>query len=409
MWGGGFDISYTPKIDIFDTDTKSFDKGMVNNLLKQISGDAMSSVDNMTKVNELATSKTTSADMRKFNVGKPVGEDITIILGDFEWTATYLSKDKNDNTILTLWMSDSSQLSGKKYDTSKTFGPTGTSTWNSGFFPENDPSVPYPSAMYGTSYMSAVVLNNGGGYITSQGATELTTATQDSESAFALFTMAENGLTQYIVTPEQVEWQEYGQSAIPICSYNLPNENWSSDLSKVPDDGFWQSSPSYNYANKGEPNSAWKNDYLWLPSLSETGFNDSGIGIWVTSTNQRDNTVFSWLRSGYIDYVCRVVYLDASGSPYYADNADLACAIRPAFHLNLTAAAQNAISTEQRGDTSENNDMPFKTENSFALLSCNDFFDKAQELFGEVFMPATASTEIGINSKTNALSPLWSG
>ena len=53
----------------------------------------------------------------------------------------------------------------------------------------------------------------------------------------------------------------------------------------------------------------WSNDYLWLPSLVETGYN--GItGIWNLSQNQRSNGMSSWLRSGNFTVANIVFALD---------------------------------------------------------------------------------------------------
>ena len=114
-------------------------------------------------------------------------------------------------------------------------------------------------------------------------------------------------------------------------------------------------------------NDAWKNDYLWLPSLTETGYdNDSHIGMWKTTTNQRklinsdtgDSDLGnvgsanstggtynnSWLRTTYHYRATggRVYGLKASGSGYSLDRyTSYSSAVRPALHLNLTAIANS--------------------------------------------------------------------
>ncbi len=323
--------------DIWRVDTKSFHAYSLEDLMGKISNGA----GNIDAINSMIEQdpdhKITSADMLANNGG----EEILVTLGGYTWTPTYLSYDNEGNVILTLWMNDSSELNGKAYDTSKTFGSTGTSTWNSGFSASGDvTNIPYPPNMYGTSYMSAVVLNNGGGYATSEGATELTTATQNADSAFALFTMADGGLRDFIVTPEHVSWQESGQNAkalISNLSYNLPNENWG-DLTKVPDTDFY--SAVYNYAEK-TGNNAWNNDWLWLPSLSETGADNTSNGIWATSTEQRKNTTYSWLRSGNGNRVSGAYPLTSSGGDWDLYNVSSNHAVRPALHLNLTKVANS--------------------------------------------------------------------
>ena len=200
--------------------------------------------------------------------------------------------------------------------------------------------------------MGAVVLNNGGTYATS--GTASSTATQSETNPFALFTMAKYGLTQYLVTPEHVSWQKDGQQAkneISDLSYNLPNENWSQTTAVG---GFIG---NYHYDGK-DGNDAWKNDFLWLPSLSETGDNDTSNGIWETSQAQRrlSNSStsaggsvgstsgiaynYSWLRSGYGANAYRACTLSPGGSYWSTDYVDVSRAVRPALHLNLTKIAQ---------------------------------------------------------------------
>ncbi len=278
--------------------------------------------------------------------------EIIVTFAGLKWTPVYLSttNEGKDNephdVILTLWLTDASQLSGETYADGKTFDENGNSTWSSGFSSSDNTRVPYPSAMYGTSYMSAVVLNNGGGYITSEGATELTQAQQNASSVFAKFTMKDFGLAQYLVTPEHVLWQKEGQSTQTFIggedaiSYNCPNENWSND---VPDDGFYVDengdATKYNYAHK-TGNDAWKDDYLWLPSLSETGYTNKYNGIWCTSENQRKNMAYSWSRTGYYSY-SNYAYYFTPGGYYWRYHVESTYGVRPALHLNLTEVAKS--------------------------------------------------------------------
>ena len=322
---GGFSVIYDIPQDLWDSVSQIFDVNNVNKLLKQISNDEDASVHNMSAVEAKAAAVpkgengvggTSAADFRTFNVAKELGADVEVTFGGLTWHAVYLSQtgkdgDENRDVILTLWMADSTQLSGETYADGKAFDEKGTSTWN-------------------------IVLNNGGGYITSQSATELTQAHQIASSVFAKFTMKDFGLTQYLVTPEEVMWQKEGQSILLFGrpSYNCPNENWSND---VPDDGFY--TPDFNYVHKSG-NDAWKNDYLWLPSLSETGENDNYNGIWETSQNQRKNgTTFSWLRTGYESSASTVYSLTTSN--WHLNNVHYTHAVRPALHLNLTEVAKS--------------------------------------------------------------------
>ena len=292
----------------------------------------------MSKLESLATSITNASQMYSLNGGKY----ISITLGGREWTATYMSKSKTGDTILTLWSVINSAGTGLGL----------SSTWSSGWLEEDNENDPYPSNMYGTSFIRAVTLNNGGLYATS--GTTSSTVEKDANNKFALFTMEEYGLTKYIVTPRQVSWQEKGQSARDLfeeTNYNALNENWSQSLSV---DGF---SHNVNYAGK-TGNDAWADDYIWLPSFSEVGFgttspspngNKRGYGLWRAGSSQVQAYYQYWFRSGpsggsVSAYYC---YNDASYVGINKVNLDYTSYkhdvyVRPALHLNLTEAVKNA-------------------------------------------------------------------
>ncbi len=369
---GGFSVIYDIPQDLWDNISRIFDKNNVNKLLWHISGDSTATVDNMAPIEDLAATKLTSADMiANYNKVNPASADnnysvsamsndaeIIVTLGGLKWTPVYLSttnegkEGETHDVILTLWLTDASQLSGGTYADGKTFDKNGLALWASGWY-NNSPLVDYPCNMYGTSYMRAAVLNNGGQYAHNNANDDeniyLETATQNPDSIFALFTMQDGGLRDFIVTPSQVSWQECGQSAkaeIDSLDYNVSNENWG-DKTKVPNDGFYYGS-SFNYANKGEANSRWKDDWLWLPSLSETGGDDASNGIWQTSQNQRRNTDFNdwthhaWLRSAYYTSANSVYLLCGTEYGFDATTAYRTYGtVRPALHLNLTEVAKS--------------------------------------------------------------------
>ena len=242
----------------------------------------------------------TAENIRTNNSSK----DIVIKLGGLYWTITYISKSKLGDITATLWLADSSQLSNKSVysntsnpATKQTFGSSGTATWSSGW--NSSTTSPYPSNMYGTSFMRAVVLNNGGAYATNN-TTLSAEYEQKTDSVFSAFTVGStpNDLAYYITTPSMMEWQENGESAKTDAgySYNLPNDNWG----VVVNTGFYSSTYNYSNINSNTNNSAWKDDKLWLPSLSETGYSGTTTngGKWKLSNAQRSNATYSWLRSG---------------------------------------------------------------------------------------------------------------
>ena len=209
--------------------------------------------------------------------------------------------------------------------------------------------------MYGTSYIRAK-LNNGGNYIniTSNSANPTSVDqiyTPVSDYKFADF-VQEGVLTEYMVTPANISWQENGQSARTTLgfSHNMSNENWTDSKTGATDDSNFYNSEAYNYAGKtfnGYGNSTWKGDYLWLPSMTETGHALSSLGMWNLSPYERSDyrnssSQYSWSRSA--DSLSTDIHcLSSDGADDYGiilpgqQSVNNSYAIRPALHLNLSA------------------------------------------------------------------------
>ncbi len=377
-------LAEDPSVELFNSSNKKFVAKNINKMFQQISGKTDASISTITQMLEDdADHRLTSADMvansqkiaATANGVSARGADAEIIieLGGLKWTPVFLSKTnewidgKTHDVILTLWLADNYQDAWKdrQADEGEYYGFIDGALFSDWSYNWQDyrTDMLYPSAMYGTSYMRAVTLNNGGQYALDGGNSLSAEQAQDENNPFAAFTMEQFGLTDYLVKPVDVVWQWIEQSAgvQGVCSYNLSNENWSD---KISDNGF--SSPDYNYAHK-DGNDVWKNDYLWLPSLTETGYDssyNSHTGMWATSTAQRkltnqttselntavgskNDTItynYSWLRSGSNAY--RVYALNPSGSVFGGDEYKVeyvgySCAVRPALHLNLTAIANS--------------------------------------------------------------------
>ncbi len=413
--------------ELYDSTNMTFNEDNYNILLKYLTGNASATISTVstlagTNNNSFSSSGYTGTDSSYFRsktlsagtsgstayAEKKIG-DIVVTLGGLKWQVVYLSKSTDGDTIVTLWLDNSTQDAWA--DRSNTEGDyygfiNGGlySMWSANWI--NATPGTSPSNMYGTSYINAVTLNNGGYYATgndnsaSGGSAELMSSktnvaslnvsigeeiielpeqpitANDYElssvsaySAFALFTMAEYGLTDYLVIPVWVSWQQ-NQSAKTLLSarYNNPNEAWSIATS---DDGFYSS--DYNYASK-DYNDAWKHNYLWLPSLSETGYSSSCSGLWNSSISQRKNfdgsTIssqgsvgstsgsahpYTWLRSGFYSSSIFAYYLSTAGSGgsiICYSSVGSSYAVRPALHLNLTDiyANLNAVSLEEGGE-----------------------------------------------------------
>ena len=365
--------------EIYNDTTGAFDANNVNALLKYITGDANITYETATDtLNEMTSTSndngaTTSADIRAKSVTvngvtKSSSQDVIVRFGGLDWQVVYLSKttpESGEDIILTLWLSSSKQdaFAGRTDDGGVHYGFINNSlysdlsaNWRSSIVGS------YPSNMYGTSYIRAVTLNNGGQYALyydelSQIDENDPYNGQNPNSVFARFTMeeVEGSLTQYITTSSKVSWQ-LDQSAVRegTNSYNQPN-----DSIDVPTSGSYSSPYDYNYHSKTNYDE-WATDYIWLPSMTETGSDSSNTGIWETSTEQRQNLSssnpvitpgigssgtyvgnYSWLRSGHYLEAAYAYYLDQSGDDYYYNVASDSYAVRPALHLNLTKVLES--------------------------------------------------------------------
>ncbi len=359
--------SYVKVDEIYDDTTGAFDADNVNALLKYITGDANITYETaMGTLNEMTSTSndngaTTSADIRAKavtvnGVTKSSSQDVIVRFGGLDWQVVYLSKtteEAREDIILTLWLSSSKQdtWADRPADEGRYYGfidGSLYSDWSADWWDYNEYSS-YISNMYGTSYIRAVTLNNGGEY--SKSRYSKTSFTQNSNSVFARFTMeeVENSLTQYITTPSKVSWQ-LDQSAVreAIDSYLRPNESINfPSFGSYYDIGF-DYHDEHNYA-------IWQNDYIWLPSVTETGYNSwNNKGLWEASNKQRanfssstsDNGIvgsynkygsysYTWTRSAANSNATYVHFLHTSNDDSFMPNAADSYAVRPALHLNL--------------------------------------------------------------------------
>ncbi|MDE5618353.1 MAG: hypothetical protein K2I79_02580 [Clostridia bacterium] len=208
----------------------------------------------------------TAAEIRAKNSEK----DIVLTLDNREWTITHFTKDTDGNPIITLWLASATE----------------TSTWNNWY--DGRTSSKYPSNMYSSSYVRAVALNSGTGYAAAKNANELTEVPEQDklEHVYANLTMPKDkvkgSLTSYIVTPSKVAYQgtenQNVGGTIGGTSWTLPNEAYGTPQGTVK----YYSDSNVNMSDiSGKTGySDWQNDYIWLPSLTETGFGNSITGIW---------------------------------------------------------------------------------------------------------------------------------
>ncbi len=336
--------------EIWNDTVKKFDRINLNKLMQFVTGNNTVTTTNLATLKTQATNKKTSASMRAVSVTssdgsvKAANKDIIVTLGGLDWTPVYLSNDTSSNPILTLFLTDSEQLFGKKYYTSNTvysaFNASASVPFNTGFSASNTPTSTYPDNMYGMSAIRATVLNNGGTYSTGTGGRSTASMTKKSDSIFSKYTVTTSNNTaiaDFMVLPTNVSWQKSGQDARTLISstYKFSSEDLQTSQSST---GFYNS--SFNYSSKSNY-TQWGNDRLWLPSYSEIGYNGTN-GIWRTSYEQRTCKEWMWLRSAFendatVGHMATGMERIENGQ-YVEDNSS----VRPALHLNLNLASANS-------------------------------------------------------------------
>ena len=298
---------------LWDDTTQSFNSTNFQTLLNYISSDGT--------IENVNTSRQTAADIRNYTYGgKESGKSVVVTLGNYQWQVVYLTRigDTTGDRIATLLMVDN--------DEEATFS-------NGGYDDSSNWSGPYPTSMYSTSYIHVAILNNGGTYADASSAgtnpTSTITYTQSSSHKYALYTMSNSILTNYLVQPKNVWYQTQSQGNTNNGrGYVLNNESLATNLSGYYRNRTYQTNSRYT---------EWGDDYLWLPSLSEAGTTD-GAGIWELSTTERASSSTWWSRSSSYNSSNGVPALSSSGISYTSYYVSGSLGVRPALHLNIDSA-----------------------------------------------------------------------
>ncbi|MDE5616568.1 MAG: hypothetical protein K2I78_02125, partial [Clostridia bacterium] len=296
-------------------------------LYKQMTGTAT-----YEKVKELAKGTLDSNNFRTNNSGK----SITVTIDGIVWNAVYLSTNRQGDPIITLWQARSSV----------------TAEWNCHADAKSNGASQIPPSMYSTSTIRNITLNAGGRYFTSNTGSGETKVAQDPSNTYAKYTMdnVTGSLTDFIDKPANVSWQEKEMShLVHSFEYDFNNDAYGDVGSGGGNNAKWYSG-MVNFYGKTDY-SAWADDYIWLPSMTEAGWSGSFNGMWDTSTEERGNAsgINSWMRSANYSYYADAETLLADGSESSGgggeETATNSLAVRPAFHLNLKKAeeASNAI------------------------------------------------------------------
>ena len=338
------------------------------NMLSGASGNINTQIKNLTTTAK--TTPLTATTIRAKTYNKNAEQSVVVRLGGLDWLVAYVSTSKTGDLIATLWLTNNyqSKWANQTTDLGEYFGLVNGGLYSdmSADWSSNSDGL-YPSNMYGTSYMRVVTLNNPQNRQYSTNLNTLSTASaQNTSNPFALYTMSQYGLTDYLTTPSNMSWQaDYIQHRNLIG--NKPNDASNTSLSHNAKPGYTVSfsSSEYNYINKsGYTN--WGKDYVWIPSMAETGVINAGL--WdlnnaersfydgstkkVTASksigsknNNGDPTsanVYYWSRSAYPNNHTSCSSVFPEGNDYYVDGNPFftyhSLAVRPAIHFNLTKA-----------------------------------------------------------------------
>jgi len=235
-----------------------------------------------------------------------------ITLGGLEWMVASLTladtEQRNDNVIVTLFLANNQGTSRYYSNTAEIKG--------------------------NNAYSRSIIRNN---------------VLLDKDNAtWNMFSQggADSFAEKYLVQPKNIKYQQTETIVGRQDDFrNCPNDalsdlssGWHSHLESdpyKPDDEF-----------DGHRYDEWGNDYIWLPSITETGASDAAAtsSIWNLSNAQRGHNSsganYSWLRSGYYYYRCNALYMQASGA-YFGNYVYNTNGVRPALHLNLSAIGLN--------------------------------------------------------------------
>jgi hypothetical protein len=200
----------------------------------------------------------------------------------------------------------------------------------------------------------------------------------------------DNGSCNYLLTPSQIDYQETesildnaGLTSQAIYSgFADRNTLYSSN-----NDAYGEITGSFltynDYSNdyQTKPNySDWKNDYLWIPSLTETGCKDRKAdqyyaGLWNLNRSELSFDIpgkshgFTLRSSSAANECIHYDMIAEDDNSYWITNMYDNWAVRPALHLNLTAAAASAVDSPTGTHTGVTYDANDPATNALAVVA----------------------------------------
>ena len=235
-----------------------------------------------------------------------------IKLGGMDWMVVSMTlanmESENDTAVLTLYLADD-------YEQSTMFYSSATASKGNN--------------MYSSSILRKNLL-------------EL-----DDFKIFSDATDNDSFAAKYLIQPQNVKYQEIETIANRDGgmggAFNAHNDaygvtgSWYGGMGYAPDFTF-NGAISARY-------DAWKEDYIWIPSVAETGFNSyvNKSNVWKLTSAQRAHSVKtkSWLRSGWNTQFTGSYTLKSNGD-WDCPNVTEENGLRPALHLNLNRIIEDA-------------------------------------------------------------------
>ena len=324
--------------DLWNNVTNTFNPNVVNDIKSKLFGtiNPATYVENNYDKEEFNLSKGKVVTARTINskVGN-AEEGMVVTLGGKQWSVTSLTladtPNNKNSVIMTLYLTQNEGLS-EYLDT--------------------------------TIDISGNDINNFGKNMYSSSTIRNTLLTAENWSMFSSGYFAQN----YLVQPKYINYQSNLTRKGRDDGADLKNDTLGNPESQKNYEGYnygWQPNEGFfeeygqhiPYSSdttiNGYRYNDWGEDYIWLPSMTETGAYEKNVDnasgssylsddcVWKLTQFQRKHSGgnWSWLRSG-TNYGYNDAYLLSPVGSYSSNFVSISYGVRPAIHLNLSAAMQ---------------------------------------------------------------------
>ncbi len=210
-----------------------------------------------------------------------------------------------------------------------------------------------------------------------------------TDSNWSLYnqTGANSFASQFLVQPKYIKYQHnqtvFGRGDYVNLLTNEALDEFTSNWHDFMANSYYKPADTFADVNGvSHRYDAWGEDYIWIPSMAETGATDRCVAgttsIWKLSAAQMANNGAndSWLRTGDGSGFAHVYSLMPSGkiSSYFANGERF---VRPAVHLNLSSLIENISNQmfDPQNLTATYNEKS-QTIKSIATESKADWYDK---------------------------------